>query len=246
MLTIFRGLRRNLLRSGRYTDYLKYAIGEIVLIVVGILIALQINVWQVNAEEEEITQEYYLQLLDDLNTDQTYIDATIAEIDSFQFKFQGYFDSFNRQDVTQEEMLKTLYNIPRNSSVISFHNSTAQTLESTGDLKLLPAPIRNLLIQHKKKQDDFSAGAFANGERETEMMQPFAVEFGKRFFNKRMDAQSNIDPGFRTDHNIVDMIIALETALLWKANNVRGGKLLLEELAAENDSLVNLIKAYQN
>ena len=43
MIKIFRKIRQNLLSEGKTGKYLKYAIGEIVLVVIGILIALQIN-----------------------------------------------------------------------------------------------------------------------------------------------------------------------------------------------------------
>ena len=45
MIKFFRKIRQDLLLKGKTGKYLKYAIGEIVLIVIGILIALQINNW---------------------------------------------------------------------------------------------------------------------------------------------------------------------------------------------------------
>lgn len=45
MIKFFRKIRQNLLSEGKTGKYLKYAIGEIVLVVIGILIALQINEW---------------------------------------------------------------------------------------------------------------------------------------------------------------------------------------------------------
>lgn len=45
MLKFFRKIRQNLLKDGKEFTYIKYAIGEIFLLVVGILIALQINNW---------------------------------------------------------------------------------------------------------------------------------------------------------------------------------------------------------
>lgn len=48
MLKFFRKIRQNLLSEGKTGNYLKYAIGEIVLVVIGILIALQINNWNTN------------------------------------------------------------------------------------------------------------------------------------------------------------------------------------------------------
>lgn len=45
MIQFFRKIRRKLLTEGKFTKYLIYALGEIVLVVIGILIALQINNW---------------------------------------------------------------------------------------------------------------------------------------------------------------------------------------------------------
>ncbi|TYA59669.1 DUF6090 family protein [Formosa maritima] len=56
MIKFFRRIRQNLLNEGKTTRYFKYAIGEIVLVVIGILIALQINNWnelrKTNIEEK--------------------------------------------------------------------------------------------------------------------------------------------------------------------------------------------------
>lgn len=45
MIKIFRNIRQRLLKEGKVTRYLAYAIGEIILVVIGILIALQLNNW---------------------------------------------------------------------------------------------------------------------------------------------------------------------------------------------------------
>ncbi len=45
MIKFFRKIRQNLLSEGKTGKYLKYAIGEILLVVIGILLALQINNW---------------------------------------------------------------------------------------------------------------------------------------------------------------------------------------------------------
>ncbi len=60
MLKIFRNFRRKYLEEGKTFGYLKYAIGEIFLVVVGILIALQINNWnetrkRTNSEHQILT-----------------------------------------------------------------------------------------------------------------------------------------------------------------------------------------------
>ena len=56
MIKFFRKIRYNLMETGKTSKYLKYAIGEIILVVIGILIALQINNWN---QERLTTREEY-------------------------------------------------------------------------------------------------------------------------------------------------------------------------------------------
>ena len=52
MIKFFRKIRQNLLSEGKTGKYLKYAVGEIILVVIGILIALSINNWNENRKTE--------------------------------------------------------------------------------------------------------------------------------------------------------------------------------------------------
>ena len=59
MLRFFRQIRQRLLTENWFSKYLLYAIGEILLVVIGILIALQIDAWQRKKERAE-QESYYL------------------------------------------------------------------------------------------------------------------------------------------------------------------------------------------
>ena len=58
MIKFFRKIRFTLLEQNKTTRYFKYAIGEIILVVIGILVALQINNWnefnKMQLQEQEI------------------------------------------------------------------------------------------------------------------------------------------------------------------------------------------------
>ena len=77
MLKIFRNIRRKLLSENRSSKYTLYAIGEIFLVVVGILIALQINNWNESNKEDAITQKYYDGFVSDLQKDKTLLDMLL-------------------------------------------------------------------------------------------------------------------------------------------------------------------------
>ena len=62
MIKFFRKIRYDLMRQNKTGKYFKYAVGEIILVVIGILIALQINTWNENRklrnEELKILQNF--------------------------------------------------------------------------------------------------------------------------------------------------------------------------------------------
>jgi len=67
-----------MVEKGQFYKYLKYAIGEIILVVLGILIALQINTWREVRKSEFATVEIYENLLISLRQDSTDIEQIIA------------------------------------------------------------------------------------------------------------------------------------------------------------------------
>ena len=58
MIKFFRHIRQNLIMENKTSKYFKYAIGEIVLVVIGILIALQINNWNENRKNNLWEQQF--------------------------------------------------------------------------------------------------------------------------------------------------------------------------------------------
>jgi len=67
MIKFFRKIRQNLLSEGKVGKYLKYAIGEIILVVIGILIALQVNNWNQNRQNNQKEIEILLGVEQELN-----------------------------------------------------------------------------------------------------------------------------------------------------------------------------------
>ena len=66
-----------MLTENKFSKYLIYAIGEIVLVVIGILIALSINNWYENRRAKNLAQENYLNLLTSLVQDSITVNKTI-------------------------------------------------------------------------------------------------------------------------------------------------------------------------
>lgn len=84
-MKLFRKLRYSLLANKKFSQYLGYALGEIVLVVIGILIALQLNILneqrKLNKEEIEILESLLLNLKQAHNQSLEHIDDENQTID---------------------------------------------------------------------------------------------------------------------------------------------------------------------
>ncbi|MFC7357689.1 DUF6090 family protein [Jejudonia soesokkakensis] len=69
MIKFFRHIRQRLLIENRFSKYLLYAIGEIILVVIGILIALQFNNWNNERQTKSVQIRYLNEIANNLKTD---------------------------------------------------------------------------------------------------------------------------------------------------------------------------------
>ena len=104
MLTFLRKIRRSLIESGSARRYLLYAIGEIALVVIGILIALQINNWNEWHKERDLEVEALQELADNIKLN--------IEV------FEDYVSSGRYTDYSTDYVLDVLNeNIPYSDSI---------------------------------------------------------------------------------------------------------------------------------
>ncbi len=69
MIKFFRKIRHRLIAEGKFRSYLLYAIGEITLVVFGILIALWINNWNQEIKDKKTESAFLEYFCNDLKTD---------------------------------------------------------------------------------------------------------------------------------------------------------------------------------
>ncbi|WP_282043418.1 DUF6090 family protein [Winogradskyella flava] len=106
MIKFFRKIRQNLLSEGKTGKYFKYAIGEIILVVIGILIALSINNWNQNITYKNELQQILKEVQIDLNKDLLRLNSDI----SYAKKFKNYVDNVlnNGNTMTSDSLLKAI------------------------------------------------------------------------------------------------------------------------------------------
>lgn len=126
MIKFLRKIRQRMLTENKFSRYLLYAVGEIVLVVIGILIALQINNWNETRKLNNKMKSVYSIIKTDLLSDIKNIDMVFTEM--------APRDSVFRR-VINKDMFRKDYEICKNCSFI-LHGYPDITLNKRG-LKLL-------------------------------------------------------------------------------------------------------------
>lgn len=104
MLPFFRKIRWRLARDNQFFKYSRYAIGEIVLVVVGILIALQINNWNEEKKGEQLLKENLSSLKLDLQEDLKVLEFS-KETEMFRFySMKKILDYIGESAINTEEL----------------------------------------------------------------------------------------------------------------------------------------------
>lgn len=105
MIKLFRKIRQRLLNENKFNKYLIYAIGEIILVVIGILIAVSINNWNQERQQNKVLNNIYAAIKADLQQDIKNIDKIII---SSQRLEKGYLAIINK--TRKKEDFKTCEN----------------------------------------------------------------------------------------------------------------------------------------
>jgi hypothetical protein len=105
MIKIFRKIRQQMLTENKFSKYLLYAIGEIILVVIGILIALSINNWnekkKLKVEEVKFLKNFKQSLISDIEFNDFRFDKYELTKESISFLLNHI-----EQDLQYQDSLK--------------------------------------------------------------------------------------------------------------------------------------------
>lgn len=132
MLKIWRGLRLKLIGQGKLKKYTIYAIGEILLVMVGILLALQVNNWNEKKKEGRQEIDLLMRLNADLEQNLTEINE-LYEITTLRSQAKDsilyFLDNLNGNE---DQLKMYLHEIQWIGGIFNYANTTYKYLESGG------------------------------------------------------------------------------------------------------------------
>jgi hypothetical protein len=139
MIPFFRKVRRQLLDGSKISRYLLYALGEIALVVIGILIALQIDNWNEEQKERQREVSYLQRLQENLNTDLEILDLNLAfyaQVFDYGQVALDYSNGIQKNSTSDWEVLVSFFHASQIWPVIA-SASTYEELKSAGELSLI-------------------------------------------------------------------------------------------------------------
>lgn len=149
-MKFFRKIRQQLFSESKFTKYLLYAIGEIVLVVIGILIALQINNW--NETKKNSKKEAYLlkQLQKEFKSDSSHI-ANLAWLTRLKVEDGKKISSFleGESQMNSDSLVSFLF---FNGKALLFqsHTPTYDEIISSGNMSLIKSEALKTMISSYK------------------------------------------------------------------------------------------------
>jgi hypothetical protein len=138
MIKLLRKIRQNLISEGKMVKYLKYAIGEIVLVVIGILIALQINNWNEERKQNIQITKYAKSLVQDLKKDITMMDTinNVAKQISIRIdSLANYMRNSKIEEISNLDVICLTW--VRLYRPYSWNRATFEEIKSSGSLRLI-------------------------------------------------------------------------------------------------------------
>ena len=149
MIRLFRKIRQQLLSEDKYPVYLLYAAGEIALVVIGILFALQIDNWNEDRKLREEASGFQETLRADLVKDTILIASQLDILVKDTVQLYGFVRRMSGEHVTLDTLVRIAryeYN-PWIYTNISFNRNTLTSLQSTGKLGILEPWLQNDLLE---------------------------------------------------------------------------------------------------
>ncbi|WP_299335495.1 DUF6090 family protein [uncultured Psychroserpens sp.] len=155
MIKFFRHIRRSLINQNQMGKYFKYAIGEILLVVIGILIALQINNWNEKQKDIEKEQQILLSLREEFkqNIKELEFDHALNEESLNAIVALMNFDHTNAFETkTIDSLLGQMYNYATFDARLGVMND----ITSSGNLEIIrDSKLKYALNQWTGELDDY-------------------------------------------------------------------------------------------
>jgi len=155
MLKFFRHIRQRLVKENKFSKYLLYAIGEIILVVIGILIALSLNNWNTENSNKKIVTKNSKILIENLEKDSVFCKNKILAIQKQEDDLSSLQARLSSRKATLDTLIKIArYEFNPLTLTINFQNENAyKTMVLSGEVNLFDSQLTQAIYDLYRKHE---------------------------------------------------------------------------------------------
>lgn len=172
MFQVFRHIRRSFFLPGKVRTYFAYALGETVLITLGVVIALQLSDWNQARQDRQVERTYLTELLEDFQDNRKQLQGSIERLEAILTAMVGLLQqsALETPTWTVDELNQAFTKI-HDMPVFTSVDRVYANLVGSGDLKILRnRELKNALALY---QSAFEVVAIVQNTHEMELVQTF-------------------------------------------------------------------------
>ncbi len=156
MLRFFRLIRRKLIEEQKVRQYIYYAIGEILLVVIGILIALQVNNWNEKRIERNLRDDLIARYAKDLSSNKEYLESRMSEMAGDLKIIDDITVRLKNDPIHPDTLMKIglIEFYPNYYSFAELKNDTYSSLVSNNELRIMPDELSSKMIAINFQMND--------------------------------------------------------------------------------------------
>ena len=196
MINFFRKIRKKLADDNKLLKYMKYAIGEILLVVIGILIALQVNTWNEDRKSEILEIKILKRLRQDLVADTLYLNDRLERTIILQAKQYEFVHEIYNTQKSEKEFRKVLGLQNWDSDNLVMQTSTYEELKSSGQINILENESLKIQMIDLYREYEVATKHFdeINGLTSREFL-PGALRVGSKYYFKHLYDEERLMEG---------------------------------------------------
>ena len=155
MIQFFRKIRQEYLGQNRFGKYLLYAVGEILLVVIGILIAVAINNRNEQQKLNELATIYRTGLITELQEDITDLKEQMKRLSQKRESIKNYINYYNTDTPKTEVLIQKIDSVNSSKSAFYTNTYTIEDLITTGNLSLFSKQEKKAILKLKNLQQRY-------------------------------------------------------------------------------------------
>ena len=136
-MKLFRKIRQTLIKEGNLKRYLLYAIGEILLVMIGISLAFQLDNWNDNRIKKNAEIRYYENIRDQIADDKALIQSQVHFNNRYMAQFKYANEILETNDRTRMDTLGLIVRNLTQYSDFDKKGNIYETMVNSGEIKLL-------------------------------------------------------------------------------------------------------------